>query len=155
LLWLVVPILLVNLFFAGQLPPMYARSVFWHDIPAVVAYGENVLRTLVIAVPLLMPLSLRGRRRRVGFAVYLAGLIAYLAAWFALILAPDSAWSTSAVGLLAPAYTPLVWAVGIGLVGQPRYLPAVVRTWAYPAVAVLFTAFHLLHAATVYHRLFP
>jgi hypothetical protein len=129
---------------------MFGREVFWRDIPPVIAYGENVLRVLLIAVPALIPL----RWRPLGVTVYAAGLAVYLASWLALIGWPDSAWSTSAAGLLAPAYTPIVWAVGIGLIDRPRVGHHRLPGWWYPAIAVLFTAFHVTHAAIVYHRAF-
>jgi hypothetical protein len=146
-----VPILLLNLLLTDRLPrAMFGRDVFWHHIPPVVAYGENTLRVVVIVVPLLIPL----RWRPVGLAVYAAGLLLYVACWLALIGWPHSAWSTSAAGLLAPAYTPIVWAAGIGLIGQPRLGHHTLPGWLYPASAALFTAFHLTRAAIVYHRAF-
>jgi hypothetical protein len=146
---LVVPVLLLNLLLTGRLPrTMFGRDVFWHHIPPVIAYGENLLRVVIIAVPLFIPL----RWRPVGLAVYAVGLALYVGCWVALIGWPVSAWSTSAAGLLAPAYTPFVWAMGIGLIGQPQLGHYSLPGWLYPASAALFTAFHLTHVAIVYHR---
>jgi hypothetical protein len=53
-------------------------------------------------------------------------MIIYFASWLLLIVRPDAAWSRSAAGLLAPAYTPLIWLAGIALVGGswPYELPS-------------------------------
>ena len=58
---LVVPVLLLNLLLTDRLPQaMFGREVFWQHIPPAVAYGENVLRAAVIAIPLLIPLCRAG-----------------------------------------------------------------------------------------------
>jgi hypothetical protein len=44
--------------------------------------------------------------------------------------------------------------VGIGLIGPPRFGPYALPGRLYPASAVLFTAFHLTHAAIVHQRVF-
>ncbi len=51
--WLIVPVLLWNLLFT--LPGKYSPGIFWHNIPPLIAYGENIFRTVVILFPLLMP----------------------------------------------------------------------------------------------------
>jgi len=51
---LMVPILVLNAFFADRLPPMmFSRDVFCRGIPPAIAHGENVMRVVVLAVPLL------------------------------------------------------------------------------------------------------
>ncbi len=148
---LVIPVLLLNLLLTGRLPrAIFARDVFWQQIPPAIAYGEDTLRAVAIAVPLLIAL----RWRPAGLAVYAVGLALYAACWVALIRWPGSAWSTSAAGLLAPAYTPVIWAVGIGLIGQPRIGHYTLPGWLYPVSAALFTAFHFAHAWIVYSRAF-
>jgi len=97
---LIVPVLLVNLLLTDRLPrAMFGRDVFWHQIPRAIAYGENGLRIVLIAVPAFIPL----RWRPVGLTVYAVGLALYVASWVALIAWPHSTWSTSPAGLLAPA----------------------------------------------------
>jgi hypothetical protein len=153
--WLLVPLLLVDVQFADRLPAMYQPQGSWNDVAPVLSYGENILRALVVTIPLLIPLSLSDRRSWFGLAFYLAGSSAYVACGFALIVWPDSGWSTSAGGLLAPAYTPLVWAAGIGLIGRPRHVAAAFGRWLYPVVVVGFTAFHLTHALIAYGHISP
>jgi hypothetical protein len=73
---LVVPVLLLNLVFAGHLPPGYQPSQ-WNDVPAAVTVPENALRILVMALPLLLPITIGGTAHLVGLLLYLAGLAAY------------------------------------------------------------------------------
>ena len=64
------------------------------------------------------------------------GLVIYYASWLPLIYLPETAWSTTAAGLLAPAYTPLIWLAGIALVGG---------SWLYGALSLLFVVVHVYH----------
>lgn len=151
--WLLVPMLVLNLLFTQSLPPNYQADVFWRDIPTAVGAPENVLRILVFMVPLAMQLRLAGRTERLGFAIYLIGAFVYFASWGALILAPESAWSRSAPGFMAPAYTPIVFLVGIGLVGRELFVPGMgYRPWMYVVLSGLFVLFHGTHAGMVYAR---
>jgi hypothetical protein len=67
------------------------------------------------------------------------------------IVRPKSSWSSSIFGFMAPSYTPLIWLIGLALLGEPlvnsmRYLP-----WMYGAVSVLFILAHSLHAFWVFN----
>jgi hypothetical protein len=65
-----------------------------------------------------MPLSLRAPRTRSVLAVYTLAFTAYAASWVAVVWAPTSAWSTSAVGFTALAWTSILLFTGIG---PPHY----------------------------------
>ena len=75
--WLILPALILNLLFAGALPPPFQMSAFWKDIPAFIGVPENVLRVGVFFVPLLFHLSLSTSTNRLGLAIYLAGMAFY------------------------------------------------------------------------------
>lgn len=79
--------------------------------------------------------------------MYFVGLLAYFAAWVAVMLAPDSAWSRSAVGSLAPAWAAYPWLVGIGLMSRKLYFSSPYRWWMYVCVATAFIGFHIAHFA--------
>jgi len=68
----------------------------------------------------------------------------------------DSAWSSSLIGFLAPAYTNLFWMIGLGLLGEKFYLPARLRyrPVLFIAPVVIFLIFHITHAVIVYQRSF-
>ena len=138
-LWLLIPVLVWNAAFSSKL----AHPAFKHDeaVPKWVLSLENVLRGAVMILPLLMPLRWDTLHSKVGIAVYLVGMVVYFASWIPLMVAPESAWSNSVLGFLAPAYTPLVWLVGMGLIGG---------WWLYLALSVVFVAVHIGHWGQVY-----
>ena len=151
--WLLVPILVFNLLFMRRLPPAYQMDIFWRDIPKVVSVPENLFRTLVMILPIFMRLQFSTPHQKLGLGLYLTGLLCYFASWVALIAAPWSSWSMSAIGFLAPAYTPIVWLAGIGLIGDTLQFSRVTfRPWIYWGMSGLFLAFHNLHAFVVYSR---
>ena len=72
------------------------------------ALAENGLRLAVFVLPFLMPLNLAAPGSIRKLLVFVAGTLLYFASWLAVILFPTSAWSCSALGFAAPAYTPLL-----------------------------------------------
>ena len=112
--WLLVPILVWNLVFASRL----AHPGFEADenVPQWLLITENVLRGVVMLTPLFMALNWDSTQSKAGWVVYGAGMLVYFASWIPLMVTPESAWSNSLVGFTAPAYTPLLWLVGIGLI---------------------------------------
>jgi hypothetical protein len=150
---LLVPVLAANVLLIHRLPRAYQMDNFWRGIPPAVGVPENVLRGVVMFLPLLMPLRISNTRHRLGMALYLAGLLVYLASWAVLIVFPQSAWSTSAIGFAAPAYTPVLWLVGIGLLGDRLLVPRVnIHPWFYCGLSILFLLFHNIHTLLVYSR---
>jgi len=79
---------------------------------------------------------LKNAWNKVGLAVYVFGTLVYFASWLPLLLAPASAWSQSATGLLAPRLTPIISFVGIALVCY---------AWPYGVLSVVFIFFHTWH----------
>lgn len=147
--WLLVPVLVLNLVLVGRLPPPLAPGSPGPDIPGWLSLSETVLRGLVFGVPLLMPFSLRTPHARPALAVYSGGLAAYVAAWVAVVWAPTSVWSTSAVGLTALAWTSILLFTGIGLRSTLRFFPGY-RPWMYLGTAALFTAVHTVPMAMIW-----
>ena len=151
--WLLIPIFAFNLLFMRFLPAAYQTKVFWRDIPLAISLPENILRAVVMTLPVFMRLRVSTPGQKLGLSLFLSGLLAYFASWVILIASPQSAWSMSAVGFLAPAFTPLVWLAGIGLIGDQLQFSGVgFKPWMYWAVSALFLLFHNLHAFTVYSR---
>lgn len=149
---LTVPIFVWNLIFTCFLPPALGSNEFWREIPPLVAYGENSLRIVVVLLPFLMPLEVTTVVQRRGLRMFVAGTVLYVMAWLALMLFPQSWWSTSRAGFLAPAYTPLIWLTGLGLVGRRFYGDWLYRWWVYVALACGFIALHVTHVNIVYAR---
>jgi hypothetical protein len=90
--------------------------------------------------------------QRTGLLLYTIGVVVYSLAWVAQIARPQSAWSTSAWGFLAPAYAPALWLVGIGLIGSRLFLPVPYTPWICIALSAVFLVFHNTHSAIVYRR---
>lgn len=146
------PATLWNLAFFDKLPPEFAGAEFWREIPLSLVLAENALRGAVFVLPFLMPLelSLPGKVR--ALVLFTAGTVVYFASWVILMVAPGSSWSTSALGFVAPAYTPLLWLLGISLLGRRLLWGTFYRWWMYLAIALAFLATHISHTALVYLR---
>ena len=151
--WLLVPVLLWNAALSSRLPNAFAPEVFSFDIPELLSATENVLRMAVFALPFFAPFELVTQSQKVGIAVFGIGLAIYFVSWLPLIAAPDSRWSTSALGFLAPAYTPLVWLLGLALLMQRLHWPSPYRWWFYLTLSIGFLGAHIGHAAIVFARL--
>jgi hypothetical protein len=143
-----------NWFLADKLPRAYAAEIFDHNIPSFIVNGENIFRAIVFILPLLMPLRIETPTQKLGLWLNISGTLVYFLSWLAQIYFPQSAWSLSAFGFLAPAYTPLIWLTGIGLIGNTFHFQSSYRSWMYIATAVIFIGFHLAHTTTVYLRNF-
>lgn len=149
---LLIPAILWNIALTAHLPPAFSLAEFWREIPASLAFTENSLRVAVFALPFLMPLELSAPASGRALLVYGAGTLVYFASWLALILSPTSSWSTSPWGFAAPAYTPLLWLLGIALLGRRLFWGAFYRWWMYLVIAVAFLAAHISHTVLVYSR---
>ena len=104
--------------------------------PQWLLVAENIARVLVFALPLFLPLDFKRSRNITGLAVYGFGTLVYFASWLPLLLTPDSIWSQSAAGLLAPRLTPFLPVLGIALV---------CNSWPYGVIAAVFIFFHTWH----------
>ena len=149
---LTLPILAWNVVCTRYLPAPLASSAFNRDIPPLVLFSENTLRIAVMVLPFLMPLDVTTTVQRRGLWLFVAGALVYVIAWIPLMVAPQSAWSTSRAGFLAPAYTPLLWLIGLGLTGGRLYGPVPFKPWIYLVLACAFVAVHVTHAHLVYTR---
>ncbi len=141
-----------NIVWTSKLPKAFQSEVFWKDIPAFLTYGEKISRIAVFTLTLLMPLSIKTDLQRKGLFFYLSGTILYFASWLILIYFPDSGWSNSMLGFMAPAYTPLLWLTGIGLIGNAFYFNLPYRRLLFIFTSLLFLTFHNFHTLTIYFR---
>jgi hypothetical protein len=106
------------------------------NVPSWILILETILRVIVFALPLLLPLQLKDQWSKMGLTVYIVGTLIYFGSWLPLVYRPNTQWSTTALGLLAPAYTPLILLIGLGLVGH---------SWVYVLLSVLFILVHTVH----------
>ena len=150
---LIIPILLWNVLFASSLPKGYALEFFWKDIPPYIGTVENVLRLMVILLPLLMPLGIKSESQKIGLAIFVIGVLLYFSSWLVQIYFPESAWSKSVFGFMAPAYTTMIWFIGIGLVGETLFVKIPYHPMVYIGIAAGFVVFLSLHSYIIYTRL--
>jgi hypothetical protein len=131
---LVVPLLLWNI----VLGPKITTEAILSDAnsPRWLLFMENLTRLAIFILPLFMSLKLDDAAGRLGMAIYIAGTLIYFATWAPLILAPDTNWSQSTAGLLAPRITPLIPFIGIAMIGS---------WWPYAGLSVIFISLHILH----------
>lgn len=150
---LTLPIMLWNILLTDKLPAVFQPDIFWHNIPTWVAYGENISRTLVFLMACLMPLPVKNLNQKTGFRIYLLGVALYFVSWIMLIEYPNTQWSQSLWGFMAPAYTPLLWLTGIALIGDSFYFKIPYQWYYYMIVAVAFVGFHCWHVGVVWAHL--
>lgn len=148
---LFLPILVWNIFLSGQLPGNYQPAVFSKGIPGFLIYGEQISRFGLFAIAFLMPLSISSQRQKIGFYIYLLGLVLYFVSWILLIHFPNGWWSKSAIGFSAPALTPALWLLGISLIGSSFYFDIPFRSWSFIAVSAIFLVFHISHTIVVFN----
>lgn len=149
---LLIPVFLWNLILAPYLPAPLTTPAFTQDLPQWLTITENSLRLLLFTLPFLMPWPPRSPQTRRGLWLFVTGLGIYCASWLPLILSPNSAWSTSLIGFLAPAYTPALWLIGISLIGGRLFWGHRYRWWMYLIPALLFLAVHITHIALIHAR---
>lgn len=149
---LTIPILVWDFIFTNQLPKTYQPEIFWNNIPSFITYGENISRIVMFVFISLMPLKIISATQKKGCTLYIAGTLAYFASWLILMYYPKNIWSKSVTGLLAPAYTPLFWLIGIGLIGNSLYFNIPYKRWLYFLVVIVFLIFHNWHTYLIYFR---
>lgn len=148
---LILPILVWNISLTTKLPEAFQQETAWQNSTLFLTYGENSSRLLIFALTLLMPLHISTRRQKTGLFLYLGGLTLYFISWLVLIYFPDSAWSASLLGFLAPAYTPFFWLMGIGLIGNSFYFNLPYTRLYFRWASIVFLLFHNAHTITIYY----
>ncbi len=144
-----IPIFLWNIAFMSKLPRCYQPDVFNINIPRSIIVSENVFRIIIFTIPLFFSLNKIGPIINTGVSLYILGTALYFISWLLLIISPNSRWSRSIVGFTAPAYTPIIWLVGISLMVDSCYLFTYSK-WHFLLPATLFSVFHVIHVIYVY-----
>jgi hypothetical protein len=131
---LILPLLAWNLALGSHLTQEAINSNA-HS-PGWLLVAENITRVLIFIFPLLLPIQLKDAWSKSGLVVYCIGTLIYFASWSPLLLAPESAWSQSTAGLLAPRVTPFLSFLGIALV---------CNAWPYAVISAVFIFIHTWH----------
>jgi len=155
-IWLTFPPLFFSLSLMNYLPAPLTPALFNNDIPEILLNTENIVRILVFAMPAFFSIGISTKTQKQGLVFYLSGVALYCMSYGALIVFPESAWSTSMIGFTATAYTNLFWLIGLGLLGDKFYFPARLhyRPVIFISTGAIFLIFHIMHVIIVYQRSF-
>jgi len=148
----IIPVLVWNLIFTSKLPPAYEPESFNNNIPLTITIGENLFRFVVFLMPLLFRLNITSSSGKKGLIIYSFGMVLYFSSWLMHIYAPNSGWSNSVMGFTAPAYTPIIWLIGLSLLVDSYYFKLAYSKWHFIIPAIAFSIFHVAHAVYVYGR---
>lgn len=138
-----------NVIFYNSLPEAFSFKVFTNGIPSFILIGENIGRIGIFLLPFLFIFRVKNNMK--ALMLYFAGMGLYFCSWFALIYLPDSLWCNSLIGFSAPAYTPIIWLLGIAFLTTEcywkriKYRPVILIT-----ASILFSVFHISHTVLVY-----
>jgi len=146
-----IPILIWNYIFISKLPLAYQSQSFNNDIPTIITVGENIFRSIVFILPLFFKLSVDESRQKKGLVVFIIGVLLYFISWIILIYVPDSIWNKNILIFTAPAYTPIIWLIGLSMMVE-RYYYFSYSKWHYIVPAILFSIFHIYHSIYVFDR---
>lgn len=149
---LMLPILLWNVIYTSKLPSCYNPYTFNSGLPLPISIGENIFRVIVFIFPLLLTFNIASSNGKKGLVIYGVGCILYFASWLMLIYMPDSVWSKSIFGSTAPAYTPIIWLIGIAYLLDDYYFNIQYNKWHLIIPSILFSIFHLIHTLIIYFR---
>ncbi len=145
-----IPVFVWNLIFYRKLPSGYRKPV-WDNVAKPIRVLENLFRALVFILPIFLKLEFATIVQRAGAICYGVGIVVYVSSWLIVIRRPESRWSRSAVGFMAPAWTTIGWLAGIGLIGQTPTPPGIPYNFlVYAGVAVVFSAVHTARAFLVF-----
>ncbi len=150
---LTIPILVWNIFLTPKLPEAFQPEIFQSQIPKFIIYGENIFRAIIFALILFMPLRITTPLQKKGLLLYLIGILLYFLSWLLLICFPENHLSSNILVFMAPAYTPLLWLLGIGLIANSFYFNLPFKRWLFILIAVIFLVFHNLHTYIVFCRI--
>jgi len=148
----ILPILFWNIFLTSKLPAAFDPKLFNSNIPLTIIIGENIFRSIIFLMPLFFRLNMTSSIDKKGLVIYSLGVTLYFASWLVLIYAPNSVWSNSILGFVAPAYTPIIWLIGLSLLVKSYNLNWVYSKWHYILPSIAFSIFHISHTVYVYNR---
>ncbi|KAA3637301.1 MAG: hypothetical protein DWQ02_06985 [Bacteroidetes bacterium] len=126
-----IPILLWNILLFSKLP----MDHFNGTAPQWVLIIENIFRGGAMLLLLLLPVNTKNKLFRSGLMVFIVGILIYFASWLWLIWFPESAAAQSAWLRFAPAYTPIIWFIGLSMMSNSILLLI---------LSVVFVGFHVL-----------
>lgn len=147
---LTIPILTWNILLTDQLAKTNKSDLLLQSISPIIVYGENIVRIVVFTMLAFMPIKITKTIQKKGLLLFLFGTVIYFCSWLVLIYYPESSWSKSPLGVLSPAYTPVLWLIGIGLMGDRLYFNLPYKRWVFISLVIVFLIFHNIHTYQIY-----
>lgn len=145
--------LLFNFLLWDKLPSIYSVESFNRNIPSILLICENILRIILFGLPFFFTFSFEQKSQKVGFMLYLLGIVLYFSSWFIQICQPESIWSHSMAGFTAPAFLPLIWLTGIALMIKNSYWSSIpYKPLYYIVISMLFSIVHITHSVMAYAK---
>ncbi len=148
----VIPVLIWNAVFTKKLPEEFGPESFDRGIPGPLLISENILRLLVFFLPLCTRINIISSIGQLGLIIFLFGIACYFGSWIMLIRFPGARWSKSLFGFTAPAYTPLIWLVGLSLLIDSYYFRFSYAFWHYAILSCAFIGVHLTHTILAFSK---
>jgi len=149
---LIIPIIIWNMAFFSYLPPPFKPENFNSDIPLWITVGENLFRAVLFIFPVFFKINIKTSLKNKGLITYLSGVVLYFSSWLAIIFSPASAWSSSILGFSAPAYTPIIWILGLSMMVDSYYFKFTYSKWHFLLPSMSLLVFHISHVIYVYNR---
>lgn len=147
---LTIPILIWNILLTDKLPKTTKPEILIQNISPFIIYAENIVRVIVFTLMAFMPIKISKRIQKQGLLLFIVGMVINFGSWLVLIYYPDSVWSKSVLGILSPAYTPALWLIGIGLIGDSFYFNLPYKRWIFISLSIIFLLFHNIHTYKIY-----
>ena len=145
-----IPILIWNILLTDKLPKTTKPEILIQNISPFIINAENSIRIIMFTMMAFMPIQISKPIQKKGLLLFTIGTIIYFISWLVLIYYPDSLWSKSPLGVLSPAYTPVLWLVGIGLIGDRFYFNLPYKRWVFISLSIIFLIFHNIHTYEIY-----
>ena len=114
-----IPPLLWNVVFASKLPEMYSEG----SVPGPLLVTENILRFAAMMYPVFIPIDVDNNLFQAGLITYSVGTVLYFTSWSIMMFSKNEKVKNLPLVKLAPAYTPLVWLLGIGMMSDSALYP--------------------------------
>lgn len=138
--WFFIPPLLFNIIIVKYLPEYYLKNI---NHPIII--WENILRFITIAFSAIMAITINNKIGKIGFIVYIIVIIIYFCSYFIVIKFPASSFNNNLIILLAPAWTSVLWLIGIGLIGNKIFVNIPYHFSVYCLLSISFAIIHSIH----------
>lgn len=147
---LLIPVFIWNITLSHHLPIGYTSKEIWDSVPNWLSTLENMMRAFAFLMPLFMIFSIKLSTQKWGFSIYFIGILIYFGSWSMQMFCEESKWSQSLIGFMAPAFTTIIWFIGIVLVGKESILSKLKLQKSYLFAVVLFVLIHSYHTYLAY-----